>query len=154
MSRICHVGGKKKKVFIFFKNLNLWTTSGFLPGLRPQLASISWRMVWTLFRDPPENSMCQKIYSTSHPVLQTQGVLVEPFLSDINPKSNYSEIFFTLAEAVVAWSTWGFKGLAFWSRLQTHFTRLGWGYSFTLLVSSHTCHFCKRFGDEQVKNTV
>lgn len=104
-------------IYIFLRTFIYELFFGFLPGLRPQLASISWRMVWTLFRDPPENSMCQKIYSTSYPVLQTQGILVEPFPSDINPTSNYSEIFFILAEAVVPWITWGFKGLVFWSRL-------------------------------------
>lgn len=62
--------------------------------------------------------MYQKTHTTSWEVLQTQDVLDEPFLPEINPTSNnYFERDFIQAEAGVYSSTLGFKGLAFWCRL-------------------------------------
>lgn len=106
-STACWKNEEKKKILIF----------GFMSGLEPYLPSISRRIVWILFRDPPESSMYQKTHTTSQAVLQTQDVLDEPFLPEINPRSNYSERYFILAEAGVYSSTLGFKGLAFWCRL-------------------------------------
>lgn len=81
--------------------------------------------------------------------MQTQDVLDEPFLPEINSTSNYSERYFILAEAVVYSSTLGFKGLAFCCFFNPVLLFLT-GYYF-LSILSNACFSCKGLGNEQVK---
>lgn len=61
ISRVHHVVKREKKR----RKSSFMRFFGFFSGLGPWLPSVLWRMVWTLFRDPPESNMYQKTHSTS-----------------------------------------------------------------------------------------